>query len=142
MSVIAWDGKHLVGDNQVTNGSQPKKIQKVFGFIRKGIRHGIGYVGNAGEGLELVEWYKAGADADSLPVYPDTELVVCTASWCLSICDGSKVPFRIHEKYYATGSGGTYADSALILGKTARQAVLHAIQNDVYCGLGTRSIKL
>lgn len=142
MSVVAWDGTHLVADNQVTSGSQPKKTKKVFKMTRQGIIYGLGFVGNAAEGLELVEWYKSGADPDEYPIYPETELVVCTRSWCLSCTDGGKIPFRIEEPYYATGSGGTYADSALALGKTARQAVLHAIKNDVYCGMGTTSIKL
>ena len=141
MSVLAWDGKHLVADNQVTVGTVPKKIQKVFGFTRKGVVHGAGFVGIATEGLELLEWYKDGADVDLMPVFEDTELVVCTASWCL-VYSESPCPLPVLEKYYATGSGTDYASSALALGKTARQAVLHAIKHDVYCGMGTKSIKL
>jgi len=141
MSVIAWDGKHLVADNQVTCGSVPKRIQKVFGFTRSGIRYGAGFVGIATEGLELLEWYKAGADVDLMPVFEDTELVVCTASWCVLYTE-SPCALPIMEKYYAAGSGTDYASSAMALGKTARQAVLHAIKHDVYCGMGTKSIKL
>ena len=141
MSVIAWDGKHLVADNQVTCGTVPKKIQKVFGFTRGGMKYGAGFVGIAQEGLELLQWYKEGADPVLMPVFEDTELVVCTASWCVLYND-SPIPLPILEGYYAAGSGTDYAESALSLGKTARQAVLHAIKHDVYCGMGTKSIKL
>lgn len=142
MSVIAWDGRHIVADNQVTEGSVPKRIKKLVRVQRNGIIHGLGFVGNAGEGLDLVNWWKAGADIDELPDYPETSLIVATADFCLSYDDGIGIPFTVQERYAAYGSGGYYADSALSLGKTARQAVLHAIKHDVFCGMGTTSIKL
>ena len=142
MSVVAWDGKHLVADNQVTHGTVPHRIKKVVRFVRSGITIGAGFVGGAAEGLALVEWYKAGADPELMPMYPDTELIVCTANQCLSYTEGIATPMRILEPYYATGSGTDYAQSALSLGMTARQAVLHAIEHDVFCGMGTTSIKL
>lgn len=141
MSVVAWDGKHLVADCQCTHGNVPKKVQKVFGFTRDGILHGAGFVGVAAEGLELLEWYKDGAIPELMPSCEDTELIVATASWCVSYND-SAMALPILEKYYASGSGTDFATSALSLGKTARQAVLHAIKHDVYCGMGTKSIKL
>lgn len=142
MSVIAWDGNHIVSDNQVTDGSVPKKIQKLFRIQRNKIPHGVGYVGNASEGQELVHWWRQGADPDEMPNYPETSLIVATATFCYCYDEGSPIPFKVHESYAAFGSGGTYADSALALGKSAREAVLHAIKNDVYCGLGTTTVKL
>ena len=141
MSIVAWDGKHLVADCQVTHGNVPKKCQKVFQFVRKGIVHGAGFVGLATEGIELIKWYKEGADPDMWPECPDTEMIVCTSEWCHSYSE-SALPLPILEGYYATGSGTDFATSALSMGKTAKQAVLHACEHDVYCGMGVKSIKL
>lgn len=142
MSVIAWDGKHLVADNQVTAGSVPKKIKKVYRNQRRGQVHGIGFVGDAGEGMQLVYWWRTGADEDNMPKCPETSLIVATRDFCWCFDDGSPIPFVIQESYAAVGSGANYADSALSLGQSARQAVLHAIEHDIYCGMGTTSIKL
>lgn len=141
MSVIAWDGKHMVADNQVTHGNVPKRIKKIVKFVRNKVPHGAGFVGCASEGLALIEWYKAGADPLLMPDYPDTELVVCTKDWCASYID-CPTPVKILEGYYATGSGGDFATSSLAMKQTAKQAVLHAIKHDVFCGMGTTSIKL
>ncbi|MCP4342767.1 MAG: hypothetical protein GY799_28770 [Desulfobulbaceae bacterium] len=142
MSVIAWDGSHIVSDNQVTDGSVPKKVQKLFRVQRSGIIHGIGFVGDCGEGHRLVAWWRGNADEDSIPNCPETTLIVAGQGFCWCYDNGSPIPFIVQETYAAFGSGASYADSALALGKTARQAVLHAIKNDVYCGMGTTSIKL
>lgn len=142
MSVIAWDGRHIVADNQVTEGSVPKKTTKLFRIQRQGVIHGVGFVGVAGEGLAMVDWWRQGADTDEMPCYPETSLIVATATHCMSYDDGLAIPWTVQERYAAYGSGGYYADSALALGKTARQAVLHAIKHDVFCGMGTTSIKL
>ena len=142
MSVIAWDGSHLVADNQVTEGSVPKRIKKVFRSQRKGKKYALGFVGDAGQGAELVYWWRRGADEDDMPTCADTTLIVATADFCHCYDNGSPIPFVIAESYAAFGSGGSYADSALSLGLSAREAVLHAIENDIYCGMGTTSIKL
>lgn len=141
MSIVAWDGKHLVSDNQVTHGNVPKKCKKIFKFVRKGIIHGAGFVGTACEGIELIDWYKNGAHQENWPGHKDTELLVCTSEWCSSYSE-SPLPLPILESYYATGSGTDFATSALSMGQTAKEAVLHAIEHDIYCGMGTTSIKL
>ena len=142
MSVIAWDGTHIVADNQVTEGNVPKKVKKLYKIQRNGKVFGVGFVGDCGEGQRLVHWWRTSGDADELPNCPETTLVVATRDFCWCYDNGSPLPFIIQERYAAFGSGGTYADSALALDKTARQAVLHAIKNDIYCGMGTTSIKL
>lgn len=142
MSVIAWDGTHIVADNQVTEGSVPKKVKKLFKIQRSGVIHGVGFVGDCGEGHRLVAWWRGSPAEDKIPNCPDTTLVVATRDFCWSYDNGSPIPFITQEPYAAFGSGSYYADSALALGKTPRQAVLHAIKHDIYCGLGTTSIKL
>jgi len=142
MSVIAWDGSHIVADNQVTEGNVPKRTKKLFRIQRNGVIHGVGFVGMAGEGMDMVRWWREGADADEMPAYPETSLIVATRDFCISWDDGLAIPYTIQERYAAYGSGSYYADSALALGKTARQAVLHAIKHDIYCGQGTTTIKL
>ena len=142
MSVIAWDGQHIVADNQVTEGNVPKKVKKLFKIRRSGVIHGVGFIGDCSEGHRLVAWWRGDADEDSIPNCPDTTLVVATRDFCWCYDNGSPIPFIIAESYAAFGSGSNYADSALALGKTPRQAVLHASKHDIYCGLGTTSIKL
>ena len=142
LSVIAWDGSHIVSDNQVTEVSVPKKVQKLFRIQRSGVVHGVGFVGDCGEGMRLVSWWRAEADEDTIPDCPETTLVVANRDFCWCYDNGSPIPFVVKEKHAAFGSGGYYADSALALGKSARQAVIHANAHDIYCGFGTRSIKL
>jgi hypothetical protein len=109
---------------------------------RDKVIHGVGFVGAYSDGLQLVAWWRKGGDEDEMPCCPETTLIVATGASCWCYDDGVAIPQPIMEPYAAFGSGSYYADSALALGRTARQAVLHAIQHDVFCGMGTTSIKL
>jgi ATP-dependent protease HslVU (ClpYQ) peptidase subunit len=84
----------------------------------------------------LIAWHKAGADADKLPKFGDCH-------WALLVIKGGQAPVVYshqlphpeEQRYpFAMGSGRLLARSAMLLGKTARQAVEFACANDVHSG--------
>ncbi len=137
MSVIAWDGISMSADNQITIGTRPSKTTKLFKVTHKGLIYGLGFVGDPVEGLKLIDWWKY--RKIQFPVYEDTELVVASYCSCYTFT-ASDIPIAVEEPFYATGSGMDFANSLLSLGGSTKDAVKHAIKNDIYCGLGVKTI--
>ena len=84
----------------------------------------------------LIAWHKAGADADKLPKFGDCH-------WALLVIKAGQSPVVYSHQLahpeeqcypFAMGSGKMLARSAMLLGKTARQAVEFACANDVHSG--------
>lgn len=56
MTTIAWDGKTLAGDKQVTTGGTATKTTKVFKVKTKKGYVLVGYSGDLADGQAFVEW--------------------------------------------------------------------------------------
>lgn len=136
MTTIAWDGRTLAADSQISNG------ELRVGLARKiGGRNGVGW-GAAGD-LSLInaflDWCEGGAAGDPPPfeegsgegiiVFGDTILTWSGKTWD-----------RLTARVYAIGSGRELAHGALAIGGSAKQAVQAAIARDRGSGGPVRAI--
>lgn len=130
MTVIAWDGKTLAADRRALLSGVPMAVTKIFkvGDNLAGFSHTMS------RGLALVQWLKDGANAAAFPKPEDKDdyanLLVVSPGGALFKYENSPNPI-IYEpgQQFAMGSGRDFALMAMLLGKTAREAV------DLTCGL-------
>ena len=146
MSVIAWDGRRLSADNQLSSESgvmcQGIKIRRGRGGVL------LGWVGHQSVGLGMARWYDNGAKTSNFPdcscsaVNDSTALIVVlpdASVWCY---EHTPEPIRVAEKVCAWGSGGDIALGALLAGAKSRRAAEIACQVVNDCGFGVRSLLL
>lgn len=143
MTTIVWDGQQLASDSQLTVNwnviSQEPfiKLQLLKGtFINPETKEkdtliGLGFSGDAAQLYPFRDWLLSGCiKEDFTEALRETSvIVVCRNSvWHFSY-GPDPLPVR---NTIAVGSGCDFATSALSLGKTAPEAVKHAIRHDVY----------
>jgi hypothetical protein len=139
MTTLAWDGLTLAADRQSTEGGLRRTITKIRRAPNGAL---IGASGDTVMCEVLRRWYEQGADAEK---YPDkdgkaTLLVITRGSICVH--DGQAIPVRFEMERYAMGSGRDYAETAMYLGKTAREAVEIASLFDSSTGMGIDTLEL
>ncbi len=140
MSVIAWDGRTVAADRQVTENDIPSLCRKIM-RIRGGDI--VAFVGDMRHGLELVAWYKAGGH---VRVYPKARkadsatLIVFCRSGAVYEFDGGPQKMPVADKFMAWGSGKGPALGAMAMGADARRAVKIAIRYNSACGLGVTAL--
>lgn len=133
MTTIAWDGKTLAADRRISADGQ-----EVF-HARKLVDVGGAWVAVAGPvGLcrSFERWIRAMAP-EAMPAalaraFADNEveaLVVDSASGDACIYSGSDLPTTV-EGSAATGSGWQFAKAAMVLGRSAPDAVRLAMRLD------------
>lgn len=124
MTTIAWDGKSVAADGQVTYGGQyigPKSFREI-----KRIDDTVyALVGSAALFDPFIKWYRDGADPyDPLCVEKDdtTALLVFQDGQCLMYKTNIPYPDELHAPD-AWGSGCEYAIGAMMAGADAKRAV-------------------
>tara|TARA_A200000159_G_scaffold164468_1_gene194210 strand:+ start:3677 stop:4228 length:552 start_codon:yes stop_codon:yes gene_type:complete len=143
MTTIVWDGQQLASDSQLTVNwnviSQEPfiKLQLLKGmFINPETKEedalvGMGFSGDAAQLYPFRDWLLSGCIRENFTeaLKEASVIVVCRNSvWHFSY-GPDPLPVR---NTLAVGSGCDFATSALSLGKTAPEAVKHAIKHDVY----------
>lgn len=135
MSIVAWDGKTLAADKQMTyygNKSVCSKIEKRGDVIFAG-------TGTANHLQPLIEWYEKGANPNDYPKFQDTDnwsrLIVVKDGICLEYLK-DPYPIPVMQKFMAFGSGANYAIGAMQMGADAIKAVEVASLHDDGCGFG------
>ncbi|WP_028449689.1 hypothetical protein [Chitinibacter tainanensis] len=140
MTTVAWDGKTLAADRQVTYGNQRFEIKKLFVI-------GDGKLLMAGAGtaddLKLFASWLEDSFADNellfggeTPEIDDLQAIVINTQTGESYLYGEKlVPIEIKAPF-AIGSGGDFAMAAMKLGKSAKEAVELASEIDIFSGFG------
>jgi len=130
MTTVVTDGKSMMSDSQITDGST---ITKYYGKVRK-IGHNL--VGVAGD-LESCEmffrWY---ANPTSKPpqLRGQFEALVVDKHGIYSY--GKRfVPMKLEETFYAIGSGYKIALGALEAGANLERALEIAAKRDSFTGL-------
>lgn len=135
MTVIAFDGKTLAADKLATMGGGIGRA------VTKIARHGdalLAITGSWDVGAEMREWWRAGADPVAFPVKAREDLatlIVFHAGRILVYASGP-FPMEMVAQQCAFGSGRDYAEAAMYLGKSAREAVEVACVFQTDCGLG------
>lgn len=144
MTTIAWDGKTLAADGQVTvgdSGIMTLKRQKIFKNV--GMFDVLAFAGSLEPVGEFLEWAKNPGDG----VPPEGEYTVIFAVDGTLHYSHMKTPIMQSVEIGkgdidAWGSGAAYALGAMRSGKTAVQAVNIAIQCDAYTGGKVRSVRI
>ena len=133
MTVIATDGVTIAADGQAHRGARitNKDIAKIH------LRHGRIYAlsGTTTMTEAVIAWHHAGADPAKVP--PPVK-----GEWGLLVIDekgrwyfDNDLPYAdTVELPFALGCGRDWGVAAMKLGKTPKEAVEFAIDNDIYCG--------
>jgi ATP-dependent protease HslVU (ClpYQ) peptidase subunit len=130
MTTVAWDGKTLACDSQVTvgncRGTSVKLVSNDQGFVAAG----------AGSLPELVPWFRwveNGMDPDQQPTsLSESDLVIVPPRGPAIWFSGSASPMKLPRRHWAIGSGSDFALGAMAMGADARQEVKVAMKFDVY----------
>lgn len=143
MTVIAWDGKTLAADKMMgfgTSHATVTKIHRINGDL-------VAWSGEAALGKACREWVRAGLIPADFPAGqrdPDRtgSLLVIKRSGAIHHYAAEPYALEVENATYSIGSGGEYADAAMYLGKTAREAVEVACALDPNCGNGIDTLTL
>lgn len=138
MTTVVFHNGTMASDSRYTDGSVgitrgPKIFRKRVG--KTDVL--IGICGDVYAAMMFVDWYGSGDKA----LY-DVLVDMTDDGFEVMIWDGKKLrtanrycrPTDIDEPYYAIGSGGKHAITALDCGKNAAQAVQMAIKRDSFSG--------
>jgi len=144
MSVIAYDGRFVAVDSQVTLGH----LRRTFACKGRWCRvPGGGCVvlttcGGTEEGLALMQWFAAGADLAQWPAFQNMEdrwavmpVFKCGVRIVVEEYNQLSIPMTVKESFWAWGGGREVALGALTQGATAEQAVAIACRWRTDCGL-------
>jgi len=135
MTVLAWDGKSLAADKQMTMGGTPVPVTKIFRLNTPIGPEIVGFCGEAQEALTFLEWYKSDCSTPK-PVMEKGFAAYIVRGKELWKYESMLIPMRIDMPFWAAGAGADYAIGAMAAGKSAREAVEIACLFDVNCGLG------
>ena len=136
MSVIAWDGRTVAADRQVTEGDIPHLCRKIFRLRGGDI---VAFVGDMRHGLELVAWFKAGGHVRAYPKARKSDsatLIVFQTGGHVFEFDGGPQKMPVPDKFMAWGSGKGPALGAMAMGADARRALKIASRYNSACGMG------
>lgn len=142
MTVVAWDGKTIVADRQVTNSDLARPTSKLRRLSSGEVISGTG---NSQVCIMLMDWYEAGAKKEDWPAVQQTEdlavLVVASAEG-LKFYDRFPVALSVETEFYAFGAGRDYAMGAMAHGASALEAVQITNRLCVSCGHGADVMEL
>ena len=133
MTTIACDGREIAADGLVTadNFRRERDAKKIL--VESGAVYAI--AGTQCLFRPLVDWVKAGADPDKAPKVGDLEWGLLVITRERAVHYQSKCVFPEDVTYpFTTGSGRDIALGALRAGKSAREAVELACEDDVWSG--------
>jgi 20S proteasome alpha/beta subunit len=142
LTIIVWDGMTLAADKRSVNSGRATTVTKIF-RVNDAL---VGVTGDFARGLELVEWFKAGAVPSALPAFQRSNddyvpmLVVRHSG--VFLYEQALIPFEVEEPFFAIGSGRDCALTALHLGYSAREAVRITCELRTCCGNGIDTLEL
>ena len=137
MTVIAWDGKTLASDSQMTDDCGITSCSKIFTLSNGSLFGGAGMAGY----VSLVrDWLLSGAPSKSRPDCAKYEGawfggIIIRGGECYAL-DAFLSAIRITAPHYAVGSGAAQANALMAAGFTAEKAVAFVIQNNLADGVG------
>lgn len=134
MSTIAWDGRYLAADKQVTWGNTPTSTSKVF-IRADGVVYGV--CGDKDNVETFRAWMDAGETGGKPPIDDALRFsaIIIDGGNCYQVNSGL-FRHKIEKGFWAAGSGADYALGALAMGASARRAVEIASSLDVNTGIG------
>lgn len=141
MTTIAANLKEMAGDSRVTVGSISYHADKVF-RIGDSI---VGVCGDAGLTTKFLAWFRKECPSDEIGMTLDDDhtfgALVLNPRGLFYYSDCAE-PDRLHDKYFAIGSGADIAVTAMTLGKTPTEAVHIACKLDFNSGAPVKTLAL
>jgi len=139
LTTIAWDGRALCADRQLTTSGVRFQTTKAHRLNDGSLFASCGELDlnatvrlylNGGCEKPIID---KDSDFDGILIKPDG------TAWMLN---KRLVPIAIESSHFSTGSGRDFALIALRMGKTARQAVEMASELDIWTGMGVTELSL
>ena len=130
MTTIAYDGQHMAADSLITQDSY------VVGDFMKIVAVPSGFIGLAGDVEDIIlviEWFNDGMDKDKKPEIESVNIIYVTNDGMVYCMSERLIPIPI-DPPFAIGSGQDFALSAMLLGKSAKDAVEFAMTRDTSTG--------
>jgi hypothetical protein len=128
MTTVAWDGRSLAADSQITSEFKTTGHSKFFRFRDGSIGAFAGTWANVQAAQRFLDH-----QVDECPTTEWTAIVMRPGGRVDVLeCDGSVLDITTIP--YALGSGQAYALAAMACGKTAQEAVYVAASFDPYTG--------
>lgn len=133
MTTIAWDGKVLAADSQITEGGL-RSHQNTEKIIRYHSQF-FAYAGTLASCLAVIKWLKKGGKKKDRPELEDIDFAVLhiKAGKAMLYYDDFNPVQQLPP--YTAGTGRELALGAILAGATARQAVEIACDVDIKSGL-------
>lgn len=132
MTTIAYDGRYLSIDSQLTAGGRKMVGTKLLKATNDdGEKLVIAGCGTWREIKLFVEWLDGGSEE---PTWDEFEALVAYPDGRVHHYQTVSEPLDVTGEPTTLGSGADYAMGALLSGKTAPEAVLVATQADLYSG--------
>lgn len=143
MTVLAWDGKTLAADKLMCCGVTKGTVTKIHRFGDSL----LGVTGNLSMGMEVLEWFKAGAIAKDYPpgnrdVNSGASLIIVKPDKTVWKYESSPHAFKVEGEFCAFGSGDESAMVAMECGCDARKAVEVTCKYNTGCGNGIDTLEL
>lgn len=153
MTVIAWDGVRLAADKMaIGGGGIGRTVTKIWrhtdtepGYSRP--RHSLlAITGSWDVGVQLREWWKAGAIPGDFPAPAREDLasliVIRNQGRVIEHYASGPYPLELDASRAAWGSGRDYAEAVMYLGHPAPEAVRVASVFQSDCGHGVDVLTL
>lgn len=139
MTTVAWDGVTLAADREAGYGAikfVTHKLHRVAGYMFAG-------AGAAEDVDAIARWLKSGADTKERLGLSESTIAIAVdmkSGQPLLIC-GKETPSvrKLRAKQFAIGCGSDFVLAAMVLGKTAPQAIRLAEKHISGTGLGVDS---
>jgi ATP-dependent protease HslVU (ClpYQ) peptidase subunit len=140
MTTIAYRDGVLASDSLVTLGST--KVHGSYQKIRRMGNHLVGTAGSMSACQDFVDWIKSNDEDLAPPKGEYNALIIDPKGRVREIENGSMLPVPKNAKFFAIGSGASYALAAMFAGASATEAVKIAAKIDTSTGLPVRSLKI
>jgi hypothetical protein len=142
MTVVAWDGEWLAADKMTSFGGHHATTTKVRS-INGALVAGCGLTALV---QEMIAWLAAGADPATFPQAQrdddkNASVLVVPKSGPILQYEHTPYPLVIENRFWAIGSGRDYAMMAMLLGKSASEAVALTSHLCHDCGNGVTALR-
>ena len=129
MTTIAWDGKTVAADGQMTSGDRVihQDFPKVLRLSNGALMAGAGAPEDLGR---FYTWFEEGCEG-YVKLSKNTEILYVDKHGARSYVGNTGCSVEVQAPY-GMGTGGPVAVGAMLAGKSAAQAVRIAAQVDIY----------
>lgn len=131
MTTVAYAKGIMAADTQMTFGDATKaRVSKIVRLTDGSL---FACAGSQSQNARLKAWALEGFIPENRPRFgpkAEVEALLIKPDGTIWYYDGSAIPDKLEDKFYAIGSGGAYALGAMACGRSAAQAVRIAARYD------------